>query len=304
MRSSVSIVIPTYNRAGTLREAIESARGQSHGQVEVIVVDDGSTDQTSSILDAYGDDIVAIRQENAGVSAARNAGVRTSTGSIIMFVDSDDIVLPDAAAEHASTFEAAGADTPCVMGDVVLRSPCGAEVSLFAERRLRPPHPRGRWLNAQGILTTRFLFTNQGLAIRRSAFDECGGFDEALWVMEDFDLALRLAALGPWAYTTAPVAVRNEGSVDGLTSAALADQQRFAAVVVDICSKAADQGTITQKSAQAGLDRMRRRAERANRRLAGTAHSLDQLVGFLDEEVGERVRRNVPWYPRIEGEPL
>lgn len=87
----VSVVIPTYNRARFIRDAISSALAQSYANIEVIVVDDASTDQTSSIIDEFGDAVRYIRQEtNAGVGAARNAGVRAARGSLVAFLDSDD----------------------------------------------------------------------------------------------------------------------------------------------------------------------------------------------------------------------
>jgi len=91
---SVSVIIPTYNRAGSVVRAVESALNQTAPPMEVIVVDDGSTDATPEALRPFGDRIVYIRQENQGVSAARNAGIAASRGSLIAFLDSDDIWMP------------------------------------------------------------------------------------------------------------------------------------------------------------------------------------------------------------------
>ncbi len=90
----VSVIIPTYNRVKTIERAVNSVLAQTWTEQEVIVVDDGSTDQTGEILKVYGDKIRVIRQQNGGVSAARNAGIKAATGEIISFLDSDDEWLP------------------------------------------------------------------------------------------------------------------------------------------------------------------------------------------------------------------
>ena len=90
----VSVVIPNYNYARFLPEAIDSVLAQTYGQIEIIVVDDGSTDDSREILDGYGDRVTVIFQQNAGVSAARNNGVSRSRGEYLAFLDADDAWLP------------------------------------------------------------------------------------------------------------------------------------------------------------------------------------------------------------------
>ncbi len=91
----VSVIIPTYNRAHCVGEAIDSVLAQTFTDYEIIVVDDGSTDNTSAVLKAYGNKIRAIRQNNQGVSVARNTGILASTAPWIAFLDSDDLWLPE-----------------------------------------------------------------------------------------------------------------------------------------------------------------------------------------------------------------
>ncbi|MFC1826131.1 glycosyltransferase family 2 protein [Thermodesulfobacteriota bacterium] len=93
-KRQVSVIIPTYNRALMLKEAIDSVLAQDFQDFELIVVDDGSTDQTSEILNAYREDITVLHQHNQGVSSARNAGVTAASGSLVAFLDSDDLWLP------------------------------------------------------------------------------------------------------------------------------------------------------------------------------------------------------------------
>ena len=86
----VSVIIPTYNRCAILERAIESVLGQTFTDYELIVVDDGSTDETADLLDRYRNRVKVIRQENRGVSAARNTGIRASKGELVALLDSDD----------------------------------------------------------------------------------------------------------------------------------------------------------------------------------------------------------------------
>src|SRR4051812_3217208 len=104
--NTVSVVIATYNHGRYLREAIDSALAQTHPPLEVIVVDDGSTDDTAEILQTYGGRIRAMRQANAGVAAARNAGLAAASGRYVGFLDSDDVWAPDKLARQLAVFDA------------------------------------------------------------------------------------------------------------------------------------------------------------------------------------------------------
>ncbi|MEJ2283153.1 MAG: glycosyltransferase family A protein, partial [Desulfobacterales bacterium] len=90
----VSVIIPTFNRGWIIQEAIDSVLAQDFTDFELILVDDGSTDDTGQILEAYGRDLTVYRQSNRGVSAARNRGIAAATGRLIAFLDSDDLWLP------------------------------------------------------------------------------------------------------------------------------------------------------------------------------------------------------------------
>ena len=106
MSNKVSVVIPTYNRSSLVTEAIDSVLEQSTLVEEIIVVDDGSTDDTSSALSAYGDRITVVRQENSGVNAARNRALELATGSFIALLDNDDVWLPFKTALELAALEA------------------------------------------------------------------------------------------------------------------------------------------------------------------------------------------------------
>jgi glycosyltransferase involved in cell wall biosynthesis len=203
----VSVVIPTFNRAATVVRAIESVLQQTYRPIEVIVVDDGSTDGTQEVLKAYGSALVYLRQDNAGPAAARNRGIRESQGGLIAFLDSDDVWLAAKLERQVAVLEGAGPETPCCLCDTLMRTPDGREQSAFAIAWLRMREPEGLWLNPAAVLATRFVLFCQAVLVRRPFLLDCQGFDEQLWFMEDHDLALRLALRGPWAFVREPLAV-------------------------------------------------------------------------------------------------
>ena len=97
MERKISIIVPVYNVAGYLKESIESIIKQTYKKLQIILVDDGSTDQSGTICDQYArtdDRIVVIHQKNQGISASRNAALELATGDYIGFVDSDDVIHP------------------------------------------------------------------------------------------------------------------------------------------------------------------------------------------------------------------
>jgi glycosyltransferase involved in cell wall biosynthesis len=203
----VSVIIPTFNRAGIVTRAIDSVLGQTYRPVEVVVVDDGSTDDTPRVLQAYGDTIVSVVQNNAGPSAARNRGIRESKGDLIGFLDSDDLWLPTKLERQVDLLQRAGSEVPCCLCDTLLRRLNQPDQSAFQIAWLRLNEPQGLWLNPATVLATRFVLFCQAVLIRRDFLLACGGFDERLWVMEDHDLALRLAIRGPWAFIRDALAV-------------------------------------------------------------------------------------------------
>lgn len=196
----VSVVIPAYNRANSVRRSVESVLQQTYRRLEVIVVDDGSTDGTPEVLETFGDRIRVIRQPNGGPSSARNTGVAHGSGEIIAFLDSDDIWKPEKLERQVRLLENAGPQVPCCV--------CNAETIVdgpgipdsFEIAGVTTALAEGYWLNPADLIATRFLLFNQVVAIRREAFEKVGGFNEDMRILEDHDLAFRLSLLGPWAF--------------------------------------------------------------------------------------------------------
>jgi GT2 family glycosyltransferase len=184
---TVSVIIPTYNYGRFLREAIDSALAQTHRPIEVIVVDDGSTDDTPQVLAAYGDRIRVIRQNNLGVGAARNTGIATARGEYLAFLDSDDIWKPQAIEHQIARF----IDDP----DLGLVH-CGAEAFDREGKTLSVS------LNGlEGWVASDLLRLDQevvaapgsGIMVPKRVAEEIGGYDASLQPSEDWDFCYRIA---------------------------------------------------------------------------------------------------------------
>jgi glycosyltransferase involved in cell wall biosynthesis len=196
----VSIVIPAFDVAPFVADAIASARAQQHTRWEMILVDDGSRDGTALAAEraAEGDPrIRLIRQANAGVSAARNAGIAAAAGDTLLFLDADDWLAPDAltrlTAALAASPEAVAAYGPWAAVAEAAR-PGDAPLRLKAG-----PFPAGDVLD---LLLVQNLLANGGhLLVRRAAFDAAGGFHPGIRYGEDWECWVRLALQGPFART-------------------------------------------------------------------------------------------------------
>ncbi|MBC7251743.1 MAG: glycosyltransferase [Anaerolineae bacterium] len=190
----VSVIIPTYNRADMVCEAIDSVMTQTLKDVEVIVVDDGSNDGTGDLLrERYGERIRYFYQENQGRAVARNRGVRASRSPYLLFLDSDDWLLPDALRQQAEFLDA-HPDVDVVYSDGYYCDATGQPIQHISLER--PPVPEGKLLEVM-VLHNVVVATHSAL-VRRRALDRLGDpyFDETLRGTEDADLWLRLAAVG------------------------------------------------------------------------------------------------------------
>lgn len=216
-RPFVTGIIATYNRGYVVCEAIDSMLHQTYPNIEIIVVDDGSTDETSEKLKKYGDKITIVYQKNAGPAAAWNTGIAASNGDIVSFLGSDDIWLPTFVERQVRSLQKAGSDAPCSITNCWLQFGDGKGTTSFENARLVAPMEEGKWLNAAEVLATRFLVCGQTVAIRKSAINKVGGFDDSLRYLEDYDLALRLATLGAWGFIREPLVVWRQSPANSLS---------------------------------------------------------------------------------------
>ena len=183
----VSVVIPNYNYERYLRETIDSVLGQTYPDVEIIVVDDGSKDESKEILAGYGDRIRTIFQKNQGVSATRNNGVKESTGEFIAFLDADDAWLPTKLEKQVRRFREdsslgllhVGVDEVDADGNSLVERLEGVEGNVSATLLMS---------KREGVLGG-----GSGLMVPRRVFDEVGGFDLRLSTSADWDLFYRIS---------------------------------------------------------------------------------------------------------------
>jgi glycosyltransferase involved in cell wall biosynthesis len=187
--SSVSVVIPTYNRAQVVHQAIDTALAQTLPPAEIIVVDDGSDDDTRERLASYMDRIIYIRQENQGVSAARNTGVRAAKGNLIAFLDSDDVWHPRKLELQLHYLK----EYP----EVAL---LGA-VSSVDPTMSWPVLPDAAHLPAHAVdledVVLRSPFATSTVVMRKHCFDAVGFFDTGFRNAEDRDIYIRVASRFP-----------------------------------------------------------------------------------------------------------
>lgn len=188
---SVSVVIPAYNQAKYVRESVNSALEQTHPPAEVIVVDDGSTDDTREQLQTFGDRVHYMFQRNAGPSAARNAGVRRARGEWVAFLDADDLwhrqklEIQLRAVQHRKDVALVGSPPAKTLPDVISPTPKARELSLV-----------------DFLLSLRMSPTSA--LVRPQQFFSVGGFDETIRFAEDRDVWLRMTAKFPCLLVESP----------------------------------------------------------------------------------------------------
>lgn len=219
----VSVIIPTYNRAVTLRRTVDSALAQTYQPIEVIVVDDGSSDSTWDVVNSYGNRIVGVRQDNGGPSSARNTGARAANGEWLAFLDSDDVWLPDKIARQVRMVAKATQPVCCCMCNAAILDDRGdTGMTTFDASGVRGRLTEGYWPRPAPLIATRFILFNQVALIRRDAFIRLGGFHQDFRLLEDHDLAFRLSLLGPWAFVADPL-VEKYNDTGGIGVAVMAD---------------------------------------------------------------------------------
>jgi glycosyltransferase involved in cell wall biosynthesis len=179
MTPLVSVIVPIYNGARFIAEALDSIAAQDYGAIEVIVVDNGSTDDGPRIAVARG--VTLLHQEQRGAGAARNAGLEFARGEIVAFLDQDDLWLPAKMCRQVELLTA-HPDSICI-----------AQQAYF----LAPGMERPKWFARETLLQTDHAgWAPSCLATRRTTFDRVGGFDETMRHASDVDWFARAKELG------------------------------------------------------------------------------------------------------------
>jgi glycosyltransferase involved in cell wall biosynthesis len=255
----VSVVIPTFERRRSVVEAVQSVLNQTCGDVEVIVVDDGSTDGTAAAVGAVDERVRVVQRPNGGPAAARNTGIRHARAPLLAFLDSDDRWHQRHLEELLGLFDSHPA--------AVLACTGGAS---FGDDSLR--RPRGHRQVAPETLLGGLLCTS-AVGVRREAVEAVGGFDERLRVLEDSDLWCRLSLEGPFALGSVgtvqmgrqPDSLRENGRVARLYPSAY---ERAADRFVQRVFETADRRPLAET----------RRLARAGRGAAAAARAMGALI--------------------------
>jgi glycosyltransferase involved in cell wall biosynthesis len=193
----VSVVIPAYNVALYLRQALDSVLAQTFRDIEIVVVDDGSKDDTARILGEYASLVQVIRQDNAGVSLARNRGIAATRGRYVAFLDADDVWYPSKIERQLAALSKDGRWGAAYTGIVAV------------DQDLRPaafrgqPRPRARLEDL--LFLGNVIGAPSTVLCERSLLDKVGGFDPAFSLCADWDLWIRLATATAFAHVDEPL---------------------------------------------------------------------------------------------------
>ena len=208
MQTTVSAIIPTHNRSGSIIRALKSVYAQQTALDEIIVVDDGSTDDTAELIKCEFPEALLISQERHGVSHARNRGVDAAQGEWLAFLDSDDEWLPN---KIQAQLEMVSGNS----GSLIVHSD---EIWIRNGKRVNPmkKHKKhGGWIFEHCL--ERCVISPSSVLLHCSLFHEFGNFDETLPVCEDYDLWLRLTATLPVLHIPRPLVRKYGGHSDQLS---------------------------------------------------------------------------------------
>lgn len=204
----ISVVIPSYNRLPTLIRALDSVITQTSAAAEIIVVDDGSTDDTALEIPKRFPQVAFLKQENRGVSAARNTGIKQSSGDWIALLDSDDSWLPKKL-QRVREAQQLNPDTLLFHSEEIwIRN--GVRVNAMNKHQ-----KSGGWIFQQCLPLC--VISPSAAVIKRQLFDEVGLFDESLPACEDYDLWLRICQRFPVGYIDEPLINKYGGHEDQLS---------------------------------------------------------------------------------------
>ncbi len=205
---SISVIIPTFNRAQTLRRALDSVLKQDYPIHEIIVIDDGSSDNTTQIIEENYPAICLIRQENRGVSAARNRGIHAASGQWIALLDSDDCWSPSKLSHQIKAFKANPKELICHTN----------ETWMDGGKRRNPMKKHAKKGGALFVdCLSQCTISPSTVMIKKALFEEVGYFDPTLPVCEDYDLWLRICARYEVLYIDQALSTKYGGHEDQLS---------------------------------------------------------------------------------------
>jgi glycosyltransferase involved in cell wall biosynthesis len=184
-----SVVVPAYNAAATITRALRSAEAQTYAPHEIIVVDDGSTDDTAEVVRMQFPEVVLKQQRNLGVGAARNTAFAIAGGDFVVFLDADDEWMPERLQRIAS-YTSLHPERDIVTTDAIVQRPDGSTYPFYDDNRLFPDPDK----QLEALLEKNFIFV--GAAIRTSAVRAIGGFDTTIGHQSEYEVWVRLLIQG------------------------------------------------------------------------------------------------------------
>lgn len=197
----VSVVIPAYNAAWCVARAIDSVLAQTYARYEVLVVDDGSTDETAALVNAYGERVRLLQQPNGGLSGARNLGMRNAAGEYVAFLDADDYWLPEKLERQIALMQA-HPDVGFCSTATRVETPQGEQIGLW-----KCPACGGDTLRTIFAVNGAVAGSGSSVMVRRDVLARAGEFDVTLRCLEDIDMWMRLAAISSYACIDEPLSV-------------------------------------------------------------------------------------------------
>ena len=235
----VSVIIPTCNRGWIIKEAVDSVLSQKFVDFELIVVDDGSTDNTQDILNKYKNNIKVLKHNNQGVSAARNKGIALASGRFIAFLDSDDLWLPDKLSMQVNFFNTNKEALICQTEEIWIRN----NVRV---------NPKKRHKKLSGMIFEPSLclcmVSPSAVMIKRELFEAVGLFDESLPACEDYDMWLRISCRYPVYLIDTPLIIKRGGHADQLSRSSGLDRYRIQSL-----KKIIESNLLTDKQTMAAV---------------------------------------------------
>ncbi len=219
----VSAIIPTFNRMDTLTRSIRSVLDQTFKDIELIVVDDGSTDSTPELVRKMSGSIVYLYQAHQGVSSARNRGIMASSGDLVAFLDSDDEWKPEKIEKQLQLYDGTDKDFICHTNELWMK-----HGQVVNQKKIHQKQG-GRFFERA---LERCLISPSSVMISRTLLDTVGYFDESLPAAEDYDLWLRITAFYSVSFTDEPLVVKYGDRDDQLSKVVPAiDRYRIRAIL-------------------------------------------------------------------------
>ncbi len=273
----VSVIIPTHNRWPMVGEAIESVIKQSYKDFEVIVVDDGSDDESLKGMEKFGSSLSVLVQSRRGVAAARNFGVRHSRGAYLSFLDSDDLWQRHKLERQVAFMKANPEVQICQTEEVWIRN--GVKVNP----KKRHQKPSGDIFRASLELC---LVSPSSVMMKRELYERMDGFDESFEVCEDYDLWLRIAVDTPVSLIPEPLVVKRGGHNDQLSQSTWG-LDRFRVQSIEKLIRSGLRGEKGQWALETLAMKVAVLAKGARKRgYESEAKKYEVILGELTEEMG------------------